>query len=280
SEVIVTETIDISTTICPVTATETPAASTPIYSTVPVANVSTPVYTPVASSAIVGVSSVPAISSSTPVASSPAVVSTPAASSAAVTGEATYYGGNLEGGTCSFSGYTLPSNILGTALSGQNWDTAANCGACLAVTGPSGNSITVMVVDECPECAENGLDLFEGAFTDLAAAANGTIDISWEVVECGITDPLVLRNKEGTSEYWFSIQVMNSNVPVEKLEVSVDGGSSWTEATRTEYNYFENSSGFGAETMEVRVTSTTGSTIVVSSVGVTASAQYTATSNF
>jgi len=63
----------------------------------------------------------------------------------ALSGEATFYGGNLAGGTCSFSTYTLPSAIFGTALSDSNWEDAAECGACILVTGPSGNSITAMV---------------------------------------------------------------------------------------------------------------------------------------
>jgi hypothetical protein len=62
-----------------------------------------------------------------------------------LSGEATYYGGNVAGGTCSFSTYTLPSGIYGTALSDSNWDNSGECGACITVTGPSGNSITAMV---------------------------------------------------------------------------------------------------------------------------------------
>jgi hypothetical protein len=65
--------------------------------------------------------------------------------SRAFSGEATFYGGNLHGGTCSFSTYTLPSGIYGTALSDSNWVDAGNCGACVSVTGPAGNSITAMV---------------------------------------------------------------------------------------------------------------------------------------
>jgi hypothetical protein len=51
----------------------------------------------------------------------------------------------VAGGTCSFSGYTLPSGLFGTALSVDQWSDAANCGACVTVTGPSGNSIKAMV---------------------------------------------------------------------------------------------------------------------------------------
>jgi len=67
-----------------------------------------------------------------------------------LSGEATYYGGNLAGGTCSFSTYTLPSSIFGTALSDSNWSDAAECGACITVTGPAGNNITAMVLSLLP----------------------------------------------------------------------------------------------------------------------------------
>lgn len=60
-------------------------------------------------------------------------------------GKATFYGGNVSGGTCSFTGYTLPSGLFGTAYSGAQWNDAAQCGACVQVTGPSGNSIKAMV---------------------------------------------------------------------------------------------------------------------------------------
>src|SRR6478609_6773440 len=55
-----------------------------------------------------------------------------------VSGSSTFYGGNLSGGNCMFTTYTLPAGIMGTAFSGQKWDSAANCGACIEVTGPSG----------------------------------------------------------------------------------------------------------------------------------------------
>jgi hypothetical protein len=65
--------------------------------------------------------------------------------SRAASGQATSYGGNLHGGACSFSTYTIPSGMFGTALSDSNWADSGNCGACISVTGPAGNSITAMV---------------------------------------------------------------------------------------------------------------------------------------
>lgn len=97
---------------------------------------------------------------------------------------------------------------------------------------------------------------------------------------CGIESPITLKNKEGTSAYWFSMQVVNANEPVASLEVSTDGGSTWQETTRSDYNFFENDSGFGAETVDVRVTSQSGGKIHVKNVGCSSGSEKEASSNF
>ena len=102
-------------------------------------------------------------------------------------GEATFYGGNTQGGMCSFSTYTIPSGIYGTALSDSNWDGSEACGGCVEVTGPNGNKVTAMVVDQCPGCGENHLDLFQDCFAELADISEGIIDVTWEYVDCPIT---------------------------------------------------------------------------------------------
>lgn len=198
---------------------------------------------------------------------------------AGTSGTSTFYGGNLNGGTCSFSSYTLPSGIYGTAFSGFAWNNGAKCGACLEVTA-KGKTIKVMVVDKCPECEPGHLDLFENAWKALSPDSSDPMTTSWTEVECGITSPLVLHNKSGTSPYWFSMQVVNANEAVATLEVSTDGGKTWQAAKRQDYNYFENSSGFGATKQSIRVTSASGKTVVVDNVGVESDSQIKASSNF
>ncbi|RWA09279.1 hypothetical protein EKO27_g5818 [Xylaria grammica] len=217
-------------------------------------------------------------SSSTSSASS-AAAAVPIAGSTAVKGTSTFYGGNLNGGTCSFTSYTLPSGVYGTAFSGSAWHSAAHCGACLQVTA-NGKSIIAMIVDQCPECDAGHLDLFENAFDALSPSSSDPLSTSYTFVDCPISSPLVLHNKSGTSAYWFSMQVVNANEPVSKLEVSTDGGSTWKSTTRQEYNFFENSSGFGTDTVTIRVTSESGSTVVVKNVSVASDSQVTAGSNF
>jgi expansin (peptidoglycan-binding protein) len=99
-------------------------------------------------------------------------------------------------------------------------------------------------------------------------------------VTCDITTPLILRNKEGTSQWWFSMQVINHNEPIASLQVSTDSGKTWQATTRRDYNFFENSSGFGTSTVDVKVTSSTGKTITVKGVSVAALVQTKAASNF
>jgi len=76
------------------------------------------------------------------------------------------------------------------------------------------------------------------------------------------------------------MQVLNTREAVSKLEVSTDGGATWKPTTRQNYNYFENSSGFGTASVTVRVTSVSGSTVVVKNVSVASDSQVTAASNF
>lgn len=137
------------------------------------------------------------------------------------------------------------------------------------------------IVDQCPECDEGHLDLFQDAFEALADKSEGIIDTSYEFVECPkVSGPLTIHTKSGVSEYWFSAQVVNANRRTSKLEVSTDGGSSWSEAERTEYNFFEISSGVGASSASIRVTSESGETVVVEGLKMEADQSTDAGSNY
>jgi len=76
------------------------------------------------------------------------------------------------------------------------------------------------------------------------------------------------------------MQVINANIPVAKLEVSTDGGATWQATTRQNYNFFVGASGFGTDTVNVKVTSSTGKVITVNSVGVASGTEVTASGNF
>ena len=61
-----------------------------------------------------------------------------------IKGDATFTGGNIGGGTCSFANYSFLAGLSGTGIGPSNWATGGKCGACLRVNGPKG-SVRVMV---------------------------------------------------------------------------------------------------------------------------------------
>lgn len=123
------------------------------------------------------------------------------------------------------------------------------------------------IVDQCPGCGPNHLDLFEDAFVQLAPKSKGIINTDWHYVPCPhVAGPLSIHMKSGVSPYWFSAQVVNGKRRTAKLEVSTNKGKSWQQAKRTEYNFFEITSGVGASSAWIRVTSRSGSKVVVQDV--------------
>ncbi|TLS30453.1 hypothetical protein PpBr36_02463 [Pyricularia pennisetigena] len=199
---------------------------------------------------------------------------------AAVNAKASHYEGNLSGGNCMLTSYTIPAGIFGTAISNSNYDSSSMCGVCLTVKGPNG-SMKAMVVDSCPDCTPNKLDLFSDGFRSIGDLNAGIIDVDWEVTSCGITEPLKVRNKDGTSKHWFSMQVYDSNQQVKSLDVSTDGGATWQQTTRRPYNFFEKTSGggFGADSITVRVTCAGGGQVTIENVGVAGGSGFTASGN-
>ena len=136
------------------------------------------------------------------------------------------------------------------------------------------------IVDQCPGCGTNHLDLFPDAFKALADPSKGVIPISWSYVRCPISGPLQLHFKSGASHYWFSMQVVNTTKGVKSVEVRGHGGSAWLQTTRQDYNYFQLNSGSTGATVDVRVTSVDGDVVTVSGVTVTSDGQVSAGRNF
>lgn len=86
--------------------------------------------------------------------------------------------------------------------------------------------------------------------------------------------------KSGVSEYWFSAQVVNARRRTSKMEVSTDQGKTWVGTDRQTYNFFEISSGVGANTAWVRVTSHVNSVVVVKDVPMISNAVKKASKNY
>jgi expansin (peptidoglycan-binding protein) len=167
-------------------------------------------------------------------------------------GDGTYY--DADGtGACSFE--ASPGDRLVAALNGPDYAHAAWCGACLAVSGPSGE-VVVRVVDQCPGCKHGDLDLSKEAFARIAPLSAGRVRIAWHEVDCPVSGPIAYQLKSGSNAFWVAIQLRNHRYAIDRLEARGAGG--YQAIARADYNYFVAPSGLGPGPLALRVTDVRG----------------------
>jgi expansin len=172
-------------------------------------------------------------------------------------GEGTYYDFANGDGACMFG--PSPDAMDIAALNEPDWSGSSLCGACAEVTGPKG-TVTIRIVDQCPECKSGDLDFSPQAFGKIAEMTAGRVPITWQLVTCDVSGPVQYKYKDGANEWWTAVQVRNHRLPVASLEFSRDGGD-YEAMERQDYNYFLTDSGFGPDTVRVRVTAMDGQTL-------------------
>ena len=176
-------------------------------------------------------------------------------------GVATYYyaTGN---GACLFG--ESPGDLMVTALNAVEFDTAAWCGAYVRVSGPNG-TITVRIVDLCPECGAGHLDLSQEAFALIAPLHLGIVPITWQVISPALSGPIAYHFKDGSNQWWTAVQVRNHRNPISKFEYWT--GSAWVSVPRTSYNFFvQTNPGMGPGPYTFRVTDLYGNVLVDSGI--------------
>ncbi len=171
-------------------------------------------------------------------------------------GEGTYY--NATGaGNCSFE--ASPEDLMVAAMNHSDYANALLCGAYVEVVGPKG-TVTVRIVDRCPECAPGDIDLSREAFALIANLVDGRVPIRWRIVSPELAGPIVYRFKEGSNPYWTAVQIRNHRNPVASVEYQLSGGG-FKSIARTEYNYFVEASGMGVGPYTFRVTDIYGNAL-------------------
>jgi expansin len=111
--------------------------------------------------------------------------------------------------------------------SGSSFETVNHCGACAQITNGS-KSVTVTIVDECPEnsnpvCASNPnghLDLSRPAFNALGYSTGNPTGTTWKYVPCPVSGGVVVRGKSGNAN-----QVYIENVVLPIASVTVNGAA-------------------------------------------------------
>jgi expansin (peptidoglycan-binding protein) len=170
-------------------------------------------------------------------------------------GVATYYDAT-GAGACSFD--PTPGDLDVAAMNAPEFAGSAVCGECVAVTGPRG-SVTVRIVDLCPECEAGHLDLSAEAFAKVANPVDGRVAIRWQATPCAVTGNVAYHFKDGSNPYWTALQVRNHRLPIAKLEIEKSGA--FVEVARASYNYFVDPAGTGSGAVHVRITAIDGQTL-------------------
>jgi len=178
------------------------------------------------------------------------------------TGEATYYNEADGGGNCSFD--PTPQDLMVGAMNHTDYADSAICGAYVELTGPNG-TITIRIVDQCPECPAGDIDLSPSAFAKIAALAKGRVPITWRIVSPDISGPIRYQFKEGSSQWWTAVQIRNHRNPIAKFEYLAKNGQ-FKAVPREDYNYFVESSGMGPGPYTFRVTDSYGNVLTDSGI--------------
>ena len=187
----------------------------------------------------------------------------------AVKGQATLYELQSGGGNCSYP--SPPAGNLYVALSPGEYAAAAACGGYLNVTGPKG-TVRVKVVDQCPECAAGHIDLSRTAFARVADPGKGLVGVTYlPAANPRVGSPLSFRVKEGSSQWWLALLVIDHGNPLTSVEVQGAGGA-WRKLARADYNYWIAESGMGKGPFAVRVTDTRGHRVTAKGIRLTPAA--------
>src|SRR4051812_39572876 len=177
------------------------------------------------------------------------------------TGEATYYNEADGGGNCLFD--PTPQDLMVGAMNHTDYANSAICGAFVELTGPNG-TITIRIVDQCPECPAGNIDLSPLAFSKIAELIKGRVPITWKIVSPDISGPIRYQFKDGSSQWWTAVQIRNHRNPIAKFEYLKNG--QFTAVPRVDYNYFVESSGMGPGPYTFRVTDIYGNVLTDSGI--------------
>jgi expansin (peptidoglycan-binding protein) len=143
------------------------------------------------------------------------------------------------------------------------------CGECIQATGKKG-TVTIRVVDSCPDCDKRSpaadLDLSEEAFQLVDDLNAGYVPITFQVVPCDVNGPMQYRFKDGSTQSWTAIQVLNNREPLSTFEYQNSKGT-WVQmylsAQSNSDSFFTASNGVGAlNPLTVRITSVYGQVVV------------------
>lgn len=178
------------------------------------------------------------------------------------TGDGTAYTlGSVMSGNCNFM-YDPGVGSNYAALNSEQWDSTMNCGRCAEVScadskcSDTTSTVTVYLVDQCPECSEGDLDLSPTVFKTLTGSDPARYSIKWRFVDCPVSGNLQYCAKSGSSNYWLAVQPANMKTGVASMTI---GGQTPTMVDSA--YYFLVQGGVDISSVSISTTSVNGDTI-------------------
>lgn len=133
-------------------------------------------------------------------------------------GEAVYYNLAQAEDRCSIE--PLARDGLYASLAPAQYRGGAVCGAYLDITGPLG-TIQAEIVDMCPGCGDDQIDLSPAAFSRIQAIPRGTAKISYQLArDPALAGPLAVRVAPGSNAGSLAVQILNHGNPLSGVQVN------------------------------------------------------------
>ncbi|GMF31708.1 unnamed protein product [Phytophthora lilii] len=143
------------------------------------------------------------------------------------TGDGTAYTlGQTSAGNCNMMSALNFATTDYAALNDKQWDGLQNCGRCAEVScadsrcADQSKSITVQILDRCPECKYGDLDLSPTVFTSLTGSTPSRYTIKWKFVDCPVSGNVNYCLKGGSNNYWTAVQPTNFATGVKSLQIN------------------------------------------------------------
>jgi expansin (peptidoglycan-binding protein) len=152
--------------------------------------------------------------------------------------------------------------VEGSLLAGLWGDipnVAGYCDTCIQVTTGKGKSAVLRVVTY-GDTTPNSLDTSQSAYDQLSSGEYPR-EMTWELVECPDTGPILYEFQTASSEWWTSLWVRNARVPLASVEVESPNHPTWAPLTRGSDGSLTDASGFGQGSFTIRSTGVDGQVV-------------------
>ncbi|KAG7378937.1 hypothetical protein PHYPSEUDO_009299 [Phytophthora pseudosyringae] len=124
-------------------------------------------------------------------------------------------------GNCNFM-YDPGVGNYYAALSSDQWNSTLNCGRCAELSSDgASSSVTVFIVDECSECADEDLGLSPLVFKQLTRSdPSQSSSIRWRFVDCPVSGNVEYCANSRSKSSWLALQPANAVTGVASVKIA------------------------------------------------------------